>query len=479
MNNLKNTAHPYIPNTVPEVQEEMLREIGVKTIDELFDGIPEELHYKKEMNIPKALSEFELRRYIEGILNKNINTKEYLNFLGAGCWNHYVPAVCDEVNQRAEFLTAYAGDPYEDHGRYQALFEYQSLMAELVDMDVVNVPTFDWAQAAATSIRMANRITGRKEVLLPKTIAPDRLKIIKNYCSPHIDCILVDYEEDSGQINMNDLKAKLSANTAAVYFENPSYLGFIETQGQKISKLAKSFKAITIVGVDPSSLGVLEPPSRYGADIVCGDLQPLGMHMNYGGGQSGFIATHDDVTFIQEYPSRLFGIAPTVVEGEYGFGDVFYDRTSFALREKGKESVGTQTALWGITAGVYLSLLGPNGMYELGKSIMQKSQYAMGQLENIPNVVASRFVSTNFKEFVVDFSHTGKSVKEINQYLLDHGIFGGKDLSEEFPELGQCSLFCITEIHSKEDIDRLVSTIQDCVESIENKEERNGVHAKN
>ncbi|CAH2715851.1 putative glycine dehydrogenase (decarboxylating) subunit 1 [Neobacillus rhizosphaerae] len=479
MNNQKKAAHPYIPNTVPEVQEEMLREIGAKTIDELFDGIPEELHYKKDMNIPKALSEYELSRYIEGILNKNINTKEYLNFLGAGCWNHYVPAVCDEVNQRAEFLTAYAGDPYEDHGRYQALFEYQSLMAELVDMDVVNVPTFDWAQAAATSIRMASRITGRKEVLLPKTISPDRLKIIKNYCSPQIECVFIDYEEDSGQINLNDLEDKLSSNTAAVYFENPSYLGFIETKGQKISKLAKSFEAITIVGVDPSSLGVLAPPSHYGADIVCGDLQPLGMHMNYGGGQSGFIATHDDLTFIQEYPSRLFGIAPTVVKGEYGFGDVLYDRTSFALREKGKESVGTQTALWGITAGVYLSLLGPTGMYELGKSIMQKSQYAMGQLGNIPNVVASRFESTNFKEFVVDFSHTGKSVKEVNQYLLDNGIFGGKDLSEEFPELGQCSLFCITEIHSKEDIDRLVRTIQECIDSISSKEERDGVHAKN
>lgn len=478
MNKQNKAAHPYIPNTVPEVQAEMLREIGAQTIDELFDGIPEELHYKKEMNIPGALSEYELRRYIEGILEKNINTKEYLNFLGAGCWNHYVPAACDEINQRAEFLTAYAGDPYEDHGRYQALFEYQSLMAELVDMDVVNVPTFDWAQAAATSIRMASRITGRKEVLLPKTISPDRLKVIKNYCSPYIECILVDYEEDSGQINMRDLEDKISANTAAVYFENPSYLGFIETQGQKITKLAKSYDAITIVGVDPSSLGVFAPPSQYGAEIVCGDLQPLGMHMNYGGGQSGFIATNDDLTFIQEYPSRLFGIAPTVVEGEYGFGDVFYDRTSFAQREKGKESVGTQTALWGITAGVYLSLLGPNGMYELGKSIMQKSQYAMGQLGNLPNVVASRFESTNFKEFVVDFSHTGRTVKEINKYLLDNGIFGGKDLSEEFPELGQCSLFCITEIHSKEDIDRLVSTIQQCLDSI-GSEEGNGVHAKN
>ena len=466
MNLKSKLAHPYIPNTVPEVQAEMLREIGANSIDELFDGIPDELHYKKDMNIPEALSEYELRRYINSILAKNKNTNEYLNFLGAGCWNHFIPAVCDEVNQRAEFLTAYAGDPYEDHGRYQALFEYQSLMAELVDMDVVNVPTFDWAQAASTSIRMAGRITGRNEVLLPKTISPDRLKIIKNYCSPYLKCILVDYEEGSGQINMADLEKKISENTAAVYFENPSYLGFIETKGQKISNLAKNYGAITIVGVDPSSLGVLAPPSQYGADIVCGDLQPLGIHMSYGGGQSGFIATHDDITFVQEYPSRLFGISPTVVEGEYGFGDVYYDRTSFAQRENGKESVGTQTALWGITAGVYLSLLGPNGMYELGKSIMQKSQYAMAQLGKIQNVVASRFESTNFKEFVVDFTHTGKTVKDINQYLLDNGIFGGKDLSEDFPELGESSLYCVTEIHTKEDIDKLVNAIQQFLTSV-------------
>lgn len=457
-------VHPYIPNTVPEVKQKMLDDIGISTVEELFSGIPEELHYKEEMKIPKALSEHELRRYINGIMSKNTSTNEYLNFLGAGCWNHFIPAVCDEINSRAEFLTGYAGDQYEDLGRFQALFEYQSLMAELVDMDVVNVPTFDWAQAAATSIRMAGRITNRTDVLIPKSSSPDRLKVIKNYCSPDLNIIFVDYKKDSGQIDLQDLENKLSSNTAAIYFENPSYLGFLETQGEQISKLAKSKGAITIVGVDPSSLGIMTPPSQYGADIVCGDLQPLGIHMNYGGGQSGFIATHDDIKFVQEYPSRLFGIAPTIVEGEYGFGDVLYDRTSFAQREKGKESVGTQTALWGITAGVYLSLLGPNGMYELGKSILQKSQYAMAKIGSIPNIIASRFESTNFKEFVVDFSLTGKTVKEVNDYLLKNGIFGGKDLSEEFPELQQCALYCVTEVHAKEDIDRLVKAIQECID---------------
>ncbi|PFZ13665.1 aminomethyl-transferring glycine dehydrogenase [Bacillus pseudomycoides] len=456
-------VHPYIPNMVPEVKEEMLKEIGAESVMELYACIPDELKLKEEMNIPKALTEYELRRHIEGILCKNTSASEYLNFLGAGCWQHFVPAVCDEVNQRSEFLTAYAGEPYEDHGRFQALFEYQSLVAELVDMDVVNVPTFDWGQAAATAIRMAARITKRTEVLVAQTISPERMKIIQNYGSPDLEFVFVSYDAENGLLDLEDLKNKISSNVAAIYFENPSYLGFIESQGMEIAEIAKQNDALVVVGVDPISLGVLAPPSHYQADIVCGDLQPLGMHMNYSGGQAGFIATRDEEKFINEYPSRLFGIVPTVKEGEYGFGDVAYDRTSFALREKGKESVGTQTALWGITAGVYLSLLGPNGMYELGQTIMQNSQYAVKQLNKIPGVRGSRLSSPFFKEFLVDFNETGLSVETINKKLLEKQIFGGKDISKEFPIFGQCALYCVTEVHTKEDLDRLIDALQEVV----------------
>jgi glycine dehydrogenase subunit 1 len=372
--------------------------------------------------------------------------------------------VCDEINTRAEFLTAYGGEPYEDHGRFQALFEYQSLVAELVDMDVVNVPTIDWGQATATAIRMASRINGRGEVIVPRTICPDRLMIIQNYCSPDIKCVFVDYNEITGQMDIEDLKAKISSNTTAVYFENPSFLGFIEGQGEEISKIAHKIGAECIVGVDPISLGVLEAPVNYGADIVCGDLQPLGIHMNYGGGQSGFIATRDEEKYVMEYPSRLFGITPTTVEGEYGFGDVAYDRTSFAKREGGKEYVGTQTALWGITSGVFLSLVGPKGIWEIGQTIMQNSQYAINKLSEIKNVNGSLFNSCNFKEFIVDFNATGKSVEDINKELLDKKIFGGIDLSNTFKELGQVSLYSVTEVHSKEDIDNLVKAIKEILE---------------
>ena len=462
---MKNTgfkSHPYIPNSAPAVQEEMLRELGLSSLEDLHATVPQDLKLPEALRIPEAMgSEYELRRSVEGLLARNVTSVEYLNFLGAGCWQHYVPAVCDEVNNRAEFLTGYAGEPYNDHGRFQTLFEYESLMAELLDMDVVSVPTFDWAQAAATSLRMASRITGRGEALLAGTVSRDRLKIMKNYCDPGVKLTLVAYDPATGRMDLADLKSKLGPDTAAVYIENPSYLGFLEDQGAEISRLAHEAGAISVVGVDPISLGVINPPSAYGADIVCGDLQPLGMHLNYGGAQSGFISTRDDERFVQEFPSRLFGVIPTIKEGEYGFGDVAYERTSFGnLREKGKEYVGTQTALLAITAGVYLSLMGPRGMQEIGQNILQKSAYAIRVLSGIPGVAGSRFGSGVFKEFIVDFSKTGRTVAEINALLLERGIFGGKDLTGEFPELGQCALYCVTEIHLKEDIDRLADALR-------------------
>ena len=465
MDRKKSTVYPYIPNSVTLVKNEMLKETGAKSLEDFFDDIPDRLRLKKGMDLPKPLlSEYSLRRHVEKILTKNKTCQKYLNFLGAGCWQHYVPAICDEINQRGEFLTAYAGEPYDDHGRFQALFEYASMMGELLDMDVVNVPTYDGLQAVATSIRMASRITGRNEVLVSRTVSDDELSKIRGYCKPNMKVELLDYDNKTGQLNLNSLKSKISSKIAAVYFKNPSYLGPIEEHGNEISLIAHDQGVICIVGVDPISLGILTPPIEYGADIVCGDLQPLGMHMQFGGGQAGFIATKDEEKYVMEYPSRLFGIAPTSVEGEYGFGDVAYKRTSFALREEGKEFVGTATALWGITAGVYLALMGPQGMQEIAEGIMQRSHYAMLQISKIKGVKCPAFKSTHFKEFVANFDDTGMTVAEINKDLLRHRIFGGKDLKKEFPELGNSALYCITEVHTKEDIDKLADALKEAVE---------------
>ncbi|MBP1596976.1 MAG: glycine cleavage system protein [Acidobacteria bacterium] len=462
MKNEEKTVYPYIPNSVPSLKEEMLREVGAESTDDFFQDIPAGLRMQGDMHLPPPLlSEHELKRHVESLLSKNSTACENLSFLGAGCWQHHVPAVCDEINQRSEFLTAYAGEPYDDHGRFQALFEYTSMMGELLNMDVVNVPTYDGYQAAATALRMAARITGRTGILVPRILDGGKLSKLRDYLKPDLEIRCIEHDRQSGGLDGKALGNALSAGTAAVYFENPSYLGFLETGGEPISRAAHACGALCVVGVNPLSLGVLAPPADYGADIVCGDIQPLGMHMQFGGGQAGFIATRDEEKYVMEYPSRLFGITSTRVEGEYGFGDVAYDRTSFALREKGKEWVGTAAALWGITAGVYLSLMGPRGMAEIGEGIMARARYAMIRLGGIRGVTIpfSRF--PHFGEFVVDFNGSGKTVAEVNRALLEKGIFGGKALAGEFPELGQSALYSVTEVHTGSDIDRLTRELQE------------------
>ena len=458
----KKTVYPYIPNSVPEIKAQMLREVNASSVGEFYADVPAELRFNGQMNLPEPfLSEYALRRHVEGLLRKNITAGQNLNFLGAGCYMHYVPAVCDEVNQRGEFLTAYAGEPYDDHGRFQALFEYCSMMGELLEMDVVNVPNYDGFQAVATSLRMACRITARNRVLLAETLGRDMLSRVRDYLKPEIEIAFIEHDPKTGGVNLEQLDKLLKTDTAAVYFENPSYLGFFETRGTEIANLTHKHDALVIVGVDPISLGVIAPPVRYGADIVCGDIQALGMHMQFGGGHAGFIASRDDEKIVMQYPSRLFGISPTREPGEYGFGDVAYDRTSFAKREEGNEWVGTAAALWGITAGVYLALMGPQGMKEIGEGILYRSRYAQQEISKITGVRTDIFAAPHFKEFVVNFDGTGRKISQINTALLNKGIFGGKDLSREFPWLGESALVCFTEVHNQEDIDRLVSTLKE------------------
>ena len=463
-------VYPYVPNSVPEIKAQMLKEVGANDIMELYAEIPEHLRLKGRLNLPEPiLDEYSIKRHLEALLNQNKNCLEYLNFLGAGCAQHFVPAVCDEINGRGEFLTAYAMDCYADHGKWQATFEYTSLMAELLDMDVVSNPLYDGPSAAATSLRMAARITGRKEVLVPKYMNPDTLLVIKNYLQgvggPLIKIRVVACSPESGLLNLDDLKAKISSDTAAIFIENPAYLGPVETfQAEKIGAIAHDHNAEFVVYTDPIALGILAPPAHYGATIVCGDSHGLGMHMQCGGGQCGFFATSDDMQYIAQYKDLVWGLAETQVDGEYGFGQVLFGRTSYGSREKGIEYTGTSTGLWGITTAVYLSLMGPQGMREVGQVISQNAAYAAKKITEIKGVELA-FNSPFFKEFVIKFDDTGKTVQEINKRLLEHKIFGGKDLSAEFPELGQCALYCVTETKSIEDIDRLAHALAQALQS--------------
>ena len=291
---------------------------------------------------------------------------------------------------------------------------------------------------------------------MPASISPERLAVMRGYCGPWIDLELVPFDGATGLLDLDALRAALGDGTACVYVENPGYLGTIETQAAQIASLAHDAGALLVVGVDPVSLGVLEAPPRYGADIVCGELQPLGVHMHYGGGLAGFVATPDEERWVAEYPTFLIGMTPTVVEGEYGFGEVAWERMSYVQRGDAKEYGGTTQNLWAIAVAVYLSLLGPQGIAELGRGCMQRARYAAARLSALPGVEAPALSGPVFKELVVSFTGTGKTAAEINERLLEHGIYGGKDLSGEFPELGESALYCFTEVHAQADIDRLV-----------------------
>jgi glycine dehydrogenase subunit 1 len=459
-------VYPYIPNSVPATRSEMLEKTGVKDVDELYVGIPKKLRFKRPLKLPKPfLSELDLKRHVSGILAKNKSCEEYLNFLGAGCYQHHVPSVVDTIVNRGEFLTAYSGSNYSDMGRFQVMFEYVTMLTDLVGMEVAGFPMYDGSSSGGTALRMCARITGRPEVLVPETVGPLRMKVIENYCrNSEVKAIRrVSCHPGTGLIDLGDVKAKLTANTAGVYLENPSYLGMIETQGRQVADLAHANGSLFAVGVNPMSLGVLAPPGDYGADIVSGDTQPLGVHMNYGGGSCGFVAVRDVEAHIAELPPLMVSITD-LEEGE-GFGFTLFawaERLSYAARENAKEYTGTATALWSTANAVYLALMGPQGMKDIGETILQKSHFAKKLLSELPGV-KTPFRSAHFNEFVVNFDDTGKTVSQINAALLKRKIFGGRDLSPEFPHLGQSALYCVSEVHTAKDIQRLAKALKEVI----------------
>jgi glycine dehydrogenase subunit 1 len=466
---MRNQPHPFMANSVSAIQQEMLDAIGAKTIAELFEQIPADHRTQAPLDLPPALaSEPALRRHLIDTLSQNRHCENNLSFLGGGCWRHHVPAICDEIVRRSEFLTSVWGTPSSDQGRYQAWFEFCSQLGELVDCDLVGLPVYTWGCAAGHALRMASRLNGRRTVLVPEAIDPERLLVIRNYCEPpqmaqHLSIVPMRFDPATGRIDLADAAAKISDigdDIAAVYIEMPNYLGVLEEDAERLAELAHAAGAEMIVGVDPISLGVLAPPPSYGADIVVGTTQPLGVHLYGGGGLGGFIATRDEERYAREYPTLLVSLTGTSRPGEIGFGLSLAEQSSYGSRENGKDWTGNSVYLWAIANAVYLSLMGPQGFEDVGKLITAQAHYAAQRLESLPGV-AVPLSGSFFKEFVVDFSATGRSVASINNALRERGIFGGHDLSADLPALGQSALYCVTELHERRDIDRLIDTLSE------------------
>ena len=461
-------SHPWMANSAPGALQAMMDEIGVSHPREVFEQIPEDHFRKTPLELPPMLaSELALKRDLVGKLKKNADCESNLSFLGAGVWQHHVPAVVDEIVGRTEFATNVWGSYQSDHGRNQAWFEFSSQLGALLNLDVVQLPVYSWGCAIGHAIRMSARITGRSKVLLPRLSDPERLSVIRTYCKPEgmagrIEIEFVDADPTSGRIDLADLRSKLGDDVAAVYFENPAYLGTIETGAAEIAKAARAAGAETIVGVDPISLGVMTAPGDYGADIVTGPVQPLGVHMQCGGGAGGWIASRDEEKYVTQYNGFLVSIVDTVKEGQHAFGLACPHQNSYGMRENGNDWTGNSTYLWAIAGAVYMSLLGPQGFREVGTLIVSNARYAAKKLSSVPGVKVV-WPDTTFKEFVVNFDDTGKTVAQVNDALRAQGIFGGKDISGEVESLGQSALYCVTEVHSADDIDRLADTLKECV----------------
>ncbi len=458
---------PWLPNSNENILRRMLDTVGVGSIDELFNDIPEQIRIKKTLNVGlgKSLPESEVKQYFNSIVSENRTTNEMLSFLGAGCWPHYVPSTVKALANRAEFYTAYT--PYQpevSQGILQSIFEYQSIMAELLNLDVVNASMYDGATALAEAILMSIRITRRNAIIVPYTLNPSYLKVIETWLQPrHTKIVQARYEPETGQIDLEDLKQKISNEFASIVIENPSYLGFIEPHLNDISQIAQDNKALLIACVEPLSLGFLKAPGDYNADIAVGDGQPLGQGLNFGGPTFGFFACKWNDSFVRQMPGRIIGLTTTEDEKQEGYAMTLQTREQHIRREKATSSICTNETLCAIAAGIYLSLLGPSGLKKLCETILYNSHYAMKKLSEITNVKSPLFNAPHFKEFTVQFSD--KNVNEIHDFILSkQNIHGGKILKEDFPELGETALYCVTEMHLKSDIDRLTEAVRATLE---------------
>jgi glycine dehydrogenase subunit 1 len=461
-------THPYMANSTPRDREAMLDALGCRDVDELFAQIPAEHRLARPLALDVGVrSEADLSRRLRDLLARNSDCESTLSFLGAACWPHYVPAVCDEIVSRTELSTACWGSSASDFGAKQMFFEFTSQLAELLNLDFASLPSYSWGCAAGSAIRMAARMSGRDEVVIAGPVDVERLAVIGNYCQPsgmrdHIAIRIVECDWETGLVPVDAVREAVGDRTAAVYFENPSFLGTIEAGAASLVEVTHGAGAEAIVGVDPISLGALAPPGNYGADIAVGPVQSLGIHMNCGGSTGGFIASGDDDRYVSQYPTLLFNICETAREGEHAFALTRFAQNSYGSREEANDWTGTSVNLWAIAASVYMSLLGPTGFAEIGDVILSRGAYAAQRLADIPGTAVSPSAPF-FREFALDVRGTGRTVAELNAGLLERRIFGGVDLGPRAPRLEDHLLICVTEKHTQDDIDRFVSAVEEVV----------------
>jgi glycine cleavage system P protein (glycine dehydrogenase) subunit 1 len=434
--------------------KEMLARVGVGSVEDLFGCIPDAIRLKRPLDLPPARSELELVRAVEAIGAKNASAGR-LSFLGGGAYEHFIPTVVDYLSSRGEFVSPYT--PYQpevSQGTLQIIFEFQTLIGQLAGLDIANASLYDGSTGTAEAVLMAQRVTGRNKVIVARSIHPQFREVVRTYIKNlGVEAVEVGYGPD-GRIDEDALGRLLDDATAAVVYQSPNFFGVIEDV-QALSEAAHGRKALSIAVVaEALSLGLLEAPGRLGADIVTGEAQSFGLPVSFGGPYLGFMACKKE--FLRQMPGRIAG--ETVdKEGRRGFVLTLSTREQHIRRERATSNICTNQALCALRATIFMETLGKQGLRELAWQNAQKAAYATDRLAAVPGV-KRKLTGPVFNEFALELP---KPWPAVDAALKAKGLIGGYGLGAEYPELGNAVLVAVTELRTKDEIDRLARTLRE------------------
>ena len=440
----------YFPNTEAD-RDAMLKSCGVTCFEDLLEDMPEAVRMKGELDLPPSLSEFEARRTLGRLAGLNASADDYACFLGGGSYDHYVPSIVREIASRPEFYTAYT--PYQaeiSQGTLQTIYEFQSLIARLTGMEISNASLYDGATALAEAVLMGLSISRKDKVLVSGCVNPMRLGVIRTYLEGGSTELVVTGRE-SGSTSSQEISSLIDEGTGCVVVESPNFFGIVEDL-DAIGKAVKEKNVVLIVSVDPLTLGILAPPSVFGADLVVGEGQSLGSPMSYGGPNLGFMATTRK--HMRKLPGRIVG--KTVdAEGKPCFCLTLQTREQHIRREKATSNICTNQALNALCATVYLCWLGEQGIKELGETCLSVASYAAKQFE--ASGIRRRFKGPFFREFIIDLPVDAEAFVK---HALEENILAGIPLGRFYPDLADSLLVAFTEKRTREEVDALVALIE-------------------
>lgn len=445
----------YIPNT-PEDQRVMLDTLGLPDLEALLTPVPEHVRLHRPLDLPEALSEPDLKRLLSGMAARNKSLDTTISFLGAGSYDHTTPSVVPHLQRRSEFVTSYT--PYQpevSQGMLQAIYEFQTMVCQITGLDVANASLYDGSTAMIEAVLLALGPGGRGEVVISQGVDPQYRRVLHTYAHAR-GFHITEVPTVNGVTNLEILNEAVKPTTAAVVVQHPNFFGCIEDM-RSIEPIAHKGKAVFVATItEPASLGLLATPGEYGADIAVGELMSFGNTMSYGGPALGFMAARS--RFMRLLPGRLVG--QTVEEGgqkRTGYVLTLQTREQHIRRERATSNICTNQSLLAVGATIYLATLGKQGFRELGELCVQKAHYAARQINSIPGFQMA-FSSPFFNEFVIK---SPVRIGRLQQQFEKAGIIGGYPLAQDYPDMPDAMLFCVTETRTKADIDLLVKTLKE------------------